>query len=478
MEAYSDIGLVGLAVMGENLALNIERQGFSVAVFNRTGEKTTRFLAGRARGKALAAAYSLPELTGLLRRPRKIMLMVKAGRPVDEIIGQLLPHLEAGDILLDCGNSHFEDTRRRNARLAQAGVLFLGVGVSGGEEGALNGPSIMIGGNEEAYRELAGLFNRIAARAAGTPCAFYFGPDGAGHYVKMIHNGIEYADMQLIAESYHLLKAAVGLEAEEMAEVFRTWNEGELESFLIEITAEILARPDEESGRPLVEMIRDQAEQKGTGKWTCQSALELGVPAPTITEAVYARGLSALKAERVEAARAFPGPNPRYAGDKEKFLAALRDALYAAKICSYAQGFALLRAAGQAYGWELDLSRAALVWRSGCIIRAGFLDRIAEAYGKSPGLVNLMLDPFFRERLNRAQAGWRRVVASAKELGIATPALSSSLDYFDGYRTADLPANLIQAQRDYFGAHMFERTDRPGKFHVVWQDEVQGAGNN
>ncbi|KLU59432.1 6-phosphogluconate dehydrogenase, NADP(+)-dependent, decarboxylating [Peptococcaceae bacterium CEB3] len=474
MEAYCDIALVGLAVMGENLALNIERHGFSVAVFNRTGEKTARFLATGARGRAVAAAYSLPELAGLLRKPRKIMLMVKAGRPVDEIIEQLLPHLEAGDILLDCGNSHFEDTRRRSARLVQAGVRFLGVGVSGGEEGALNGPSIMIGGDEEAYRELAGLFDKIAAWADGTPCAFYFGPDGAGHYVKMVHNGIEYADMQLIAESYHLLKSALGLEAREMAEVFRAWNAGELESFLIEITAEILARPDEETGRPLVEMIRDQAEQKGTGKWTCQSALELGVPAPTITEAVYARGLSVLKEERVEAAKAFPGPRPPYAGEKAKFLAALRNALYAAKICSYAQGFALLKAAGQAYGWEMDLGRAALVWRSGCIIRAGFLDRIAEAYGKSPGLVNLMLDPFFSERLNRVQTSWRWLVATAKELGIATPALSSSVDYFDGYRTADLPANLIQAQRDYFGAHMFERTDRPGKFHAIWRDGEKG----
>ena len=468
MKPLCDIGLVGLAVMGENLVMNMVSKGFQVAVFNRTTARVDEFLAGQAAGKAVKGTYSLAELAASLERPRRVMLMVKAGKPVDDMIEQVLPYLESGDILIDGGNSFFEDTRRRFKSLAAKGIRFVGMGVSGGEEGALKGPSLMPGGDEAAFKEIAPLFTKIAAQVADGPCCSFVGPDGAGHYVKMVHNGIEYSDMQLIAEAYYILSKAGGLTAAELHNVFARWNEGPLDSYLIEITRDIMAVVDPETGRPLVELILDKAGQKGTGKWTSQSALDLGIPTPAITEAVFARCMSAVKEERVKAAAVLKGPQGTWTGDRQELIQAVHDALYASKICSYAQGFALLAAASKEYGWNLQFGEISLLWRGGCIIRARFLDKIRDAFVKDAGLANLMLDSFFASVLAEAQAPWRLVLKTCRELGIPTPAFNASLDYYDSYRQAVLPANLIQAQRDYFGAHTYERTDRPGVFHTEW----------
>lgn len=468
-EQKYDIALVGLAVMGENLVMNMVDKGFKVAVYNRTVSKVDAFLAGKAKGRAIGGAHSPAELVGMLSVPRKIILMVKAGQPVDDMIADFLPHLAAGDIIIDGGNSYFADSQRRYRALAERGIRFLGLGVSGGEEGALKGPSLMPGGSREAYAELEPILGKIAAQAGGRPCCGFLGPDGAGHYVKMVHNGIEYGDMQLICEAYYIMQKALGLTAAELHEVFTAWNEGPLNSYLIEITGDIFARIDEATGKPLVDFVLDKAGQKGTGKWTSQSALDLGVPTPTITEAVFARCLSAYKDERVAAARLLTGPDHKYNGDRQAFIQDIHDALYASKICSYAQGFALLKAASLEYGWDLDFGSIALLWRGGCIIRARFLDAIADAYRRSPALANLMLDDFFRGELARTQKSWRHVAATCKQLGIPSPAFDASLGYYDGYRQASLPANLLQAQRDYFGAHTYERTDRPGVFHSEWK---------
>lgn len=468
MKSVCDLGLIGLAVMGENLVLNMVSKGFQVAVFNRTVARVDEFVSGPAKGKAVVGTHSLAELAAALERPRRIMLMVKAGKPVDDMIDQVLPYLEPGDILIDGGNSFFEDTRRRYASLAAKGIRFLGMGVSGGEEGALHGPSLMPGGEKAAYELVAPMFTRIAAQVADGPCCSFVGPDGAGHYVKMVHNGIEYSDMQLIAEAYHILRQAGGLSAAELHEVFVEWNKGPLDSYLIEITRDIMAVKDEETGKPLVEMILDKAGQKGTGKWTSQSALDLGIPTPAITEAVFARCLSAIKTERVHASTILPGPSGKWTGSITELKKAVHDALYASKICSYAQGFALLRAASQEYGWNLQFGEIALLWRGGCIIRARFLDKIRDAFVRDPKLPNLMLDPFFTGVLADTQGAWRSVLKTCRDLGIPTPAFNASLDYYDGYRQAVLPANLIQAQRDYFGAHTYERVDKPGVFHTEW----------
>jgi 6-phosphogluconate dehydrogenase len=463
-----DFGLIGLAVMGQNLALNVESKGFSVAVYNRTAARTEEFMAGPAQGKKIVGARSIPDFMAALARPRKMMLMVKAGQPVDDFIEQLLPHLEKGDLVIDGGNSYFKDTIRRNKALAGKGVLYIGTGVSGGEEGALHGPSIMPGGQREAYDLVAPIFGKIAAQVEGEACCAYIGADGAGHYVKMVHNGIEYGDMQLISEAYFIMKNGLGLTAKELHEVFAKWNEGELNSYLIEITADIFARMDDDTGGPLVEVILDRAGQKGTGKWTSQDALDLGIAAPTIAEAVFARCMSAVKEERVAASKVLRGPSTTYGGDRDSFIEAIRQALYASKICSYAQGFALMKEAAKEYGWELNFGEIAKIWRGGCIIRAQFLHGITEAYERNPALANLMLDPFFEEVLERNQENWRHVVASAATIGFPVPAFSSALAYFDSYRRDRLPANLIQAQRDYFGAHTYERVDKEGTFHTEW----------
>jgi len=465
-----DFGLIGLAVMGQNLVLNIADRGYSVAVYNRTAARTEEFVEGEAKGRDIVPYYEIADFVAGLNRPRKIMLMVKAGQPVDDFIALVLPHLEPGDLVIDGGNSFFMDTIRRNKYLAEKGVLFIGTGVSGGEEGARFGPAIMPGGQPEAYELVAPIFTKIAAQVNGEPCCTYIGPDGAGHYVKMVHNGIEYGDMQLISEAYYLMKEGLGLTAAELHEVFAEWNRGDLDSYLIEITRDIFARVDEETGQPLVELILDTAGQKGTGKWTSQSALDLGISTPTITEAVFARCISAIKAERVAASKVLKGPrSSKYRGrDKQEFIAAIREALYASKICSYAQGFALMREAAKEYGWDLRFGEIAKIWRGGCIIRARFLHRITEAYERNPQLANLMLDPFFKDVLEASQEKWRHVVATAAKLGLPAPAFSSALAYFDSYRRGRLPANLIQAQRDYFGAHTYERTDRPGVFHTEW----------
>lgn len=470
MAKKCDIGLIGLAVMGQNLALNIARQGFAVAVHNRSVQKMEDFLATRGSDNGITGAKTVGELVNMLTPPRKILLLVKAGQPVDEMIGQLMPFLAAGDIVIDGGNSYFQDTVRRCRQLAAHGIRYLGVGISGGEKGALHGPSLMVGGTLEAYEAIKPILLSIAALADGEPCCVYCGPDGAGHYVKMVHNGIEYADMQLIAEAYYIMKKGLGLAAPQMSAVFAAWNKGELASYLMEITSHILAYQDE-TGAPLVEKILDMAEQKGTGKWTSQNALELGVPTPTITAAVFARFMSALKDERMQAAEVLGDDTALYRGDREAFLAALPRALYAAKICCYAQGFALLQAASRAYGWHLPYGEIAKAWRGGCIIRAKFLDRISQAYQRDGQVVNLLLDPFFRAAVADNLPQWRLVVKVAKDLGLATPALSASLDYYDSYRQAKLPANLIQAQRDCFGAHTYRRMDRPGVFHTEWTRE-------
>ncbi|GMB02002.1 decarboxylating NADP(+)-dependent phosphogluconate dehydrogenase [Pelosinus sp. IPA-1] len=469
MEKAYDIGLIGLAVMGENLVMNMANKGFGVVVYNRTTSKVDDFIQRNSKGKKLGGAHSIEELTKKLTKPRKIMLMVKAGKPVDDMIAELLPYLEQGDIIIDGGNSFFEDTRRRFTELSRQGIRFVGMGVSGGEEGALKGPSLMPGAELSAYQEIAPIFTAIAAQVVDGPCCSYVGTDGAGHYVKMVHNGIEYGDMQLISEAYYIMKIALGLSAEELYEVFDEWNKGALDSYLIEITRDIFLQKDEQTGKPLVEMILDKAGQKGTGKWTSKCALDLGVPTPTITEAVFARCMSAYKEERVVASSLLKGPSSdQYLGNKQEFIQAIHDALYASKICSYAQGFALLKAADKEYGWNLNYGDIALLWRGGCIIRAQFLDRIKESFQQDGSLPNLLLAPYFQDALGRVQDNWRLTVKNCKELGIPTPAFSASLDYYDSYRRAVLPSNLIQAQRDYFGAHTYERIDRPGSFHTEW----------
>ncbi len=466
--ARQQVGLIGLAVMGENLALNIESRGYPVAVFNRTTAKTEKFIAGRARGRNVIGAKTLGEFVDSLEKPRRIILMVKAGQPVDDFIEMLVPLLDKGDLLIDGGNSHFPDTIRRNRALAERGILFIGTGVSGGEEGALKGPSIMPGGQKEAYELIGPVLTAIAARVDGDPCCAHIGPDGAGHYVKMVHNGIEYGDMQLICEAYYILASALGLDAGALHEVFKQWNAGDLNSYLIEITTDIFKRIDEETGEPLVEKVLDTAGQKGTGKWTSASALDLGIPAPTIAEAVFARCISAIKSERVAASKLLAGPSCTYTGDKDAFIQAIHDALYASKICSYAQGFQLMRAASAEYDWSLKFGEIAMIWRGGCIIRAHFLNRIKEAYDRNSSLANLLLDPYFKDIIDRNQGNWRKVVATSAELGIPVPAFASALAYYDSYRRDRLPANLLQAQRDYFGAHTYQRVDKPGIFHSEW----------
>jgi 6-phosphogluconate dehydrogenase len=465
----ADIGLVGLGVMGQSLALNLAGHGYRVAVYNRRSEKVHEFIKGPAQDKEIVGTYSWEELGDALCRPRKVLLMVKAGSPVDAVIQELLAVLEAGDVIMDGGNSHFKDTIRRHEMLKEKGILYLGVGISGGEEGALKGPSIMPGGDKAAWDLVREPLLAIAAKAGqNEPCCTYLGPGGVGHFVKMVHNGIEYGDMQLISEAYFLMQELLGMSADGIGQVFEAWNEGELESYLIEITADILFRIDDFTGRPLVDVILDEAEQKGTGKWTAQEAMELGVPVPTIAEAVFARAVSSLKTERITAAKSLAGPHTEFGDDKTKLLQDIRQALYLSKICSYAQGFALLKGASDHYAWDLDLGQVALIWRGGCIIRARFLDEIAAAFHRSPGLTNLMLDPYFKAALNEGQLSLRRVVATAATFGIPIPGFGSALFYYDAYRRERLPANLLQAQRDYFGAHTYRRLDRPGSFHTEW----------
>ncbi len=464
----AQIGLVGLAVMGENLARNIERNGFTIAVWNRTTSKVENFIKAHPEATRLKGTYTVQEFVDSLESPRKIILMVKAGDPVDDMIRQIKPLLTRGDILIDGGNSYFLDTRRRHAELAKEGILFIGSGVSGGEEGALWGPALMPGGPKEAYLQIEPVWKKIAAQVGDSPCTTYVGPDGAGHFVKMVHNGIEYGDMQLIAETYDLLRTALGMEATELADVFERWNEGVLSSYLIEITYKVFRKQDPETGKAIVDLILDKAGQKGTGKWTSQIALDLGVPTPTINAAVEARILSAFKDERVAAAVKLKGPKPVFKGPKEKLIEAAHEALFASKICSYAQGMTLIRVAAEEYGWKLDLAEIARIWRGGCIIRAQFLDHIREAFTKRKRLPNLLLDPTFKAWVKKAQPKWRFALQTASKIGVPTLAMSASLAYFDSYRREALPANLTQAQRDYFGAHTYERTDRPGTFHTEW----------
>lgn len=468
--ADCDLGLVGLAVMGQNLVLNMNDHGYKIAVFNRTAAKTDEFIHGEARGTQVVATYSIEELVSQLKRPRRVMLMVKAGKPVDDFIEMLIPLLEPGDIIIDGGNSYFGDSIRRTKYVESRGLYFIGTGVSGGEEGARNGPSIMPGGSYQAWPHVKEIFQAIAAKVdGGAPCCDWVGADGAGHFVKMVHNGIEYCDMQLISEAYDLMKSGLGMNAAEMADAFARWNQGKLNSYLIEITAAILAFKDEQ-GEALVEKILDTAGQKGTGRWTSETALQLGIPLTGITEAVMARSLSALKEDRVAAAQVLRGPEPALTVDRAGFLADLENANYISKILSYAQGYMLLRAAAEEYHWDLNYGGIALLWRGGCIIRSAFLGKINAAFDRQPDLANLVLDPYFRNEIENGQAAWRRVVARAVEAGIWLPAMASTLTFFDGYRTSRLPANLLQAQRDYFGAHTYERVDAPrGQFfHTNW----------
>ncbi|MFC2084730.1 decarboxylating NADP(+)-dependent phosphogluconate dehydrogenase [Bacteroidota bacterium] len=466
----ADIGLVGLAVMGENLILNMESKGFTVVIYNRTVEKVKKFVEGRGKNKNIIGVETIEELVNNLKKPRKIMLMVKAGKPVDEFIDQIIPYLEKGDIIIDGGNSHFPDSIRRTEYLEKKGFLFIGTGVSGGEEGALRGPSIMPGGSPAAWEYVKPIFQSIAAKVAdGTPCCNWVGENGAGHFVKMVHNGIEYGDMQLISEAYQLMKLLLGMNADEMHEVFKEWNKGELDSYLIEITRDILAYKDE-NGEPLLEKILDTAGQKGTGKWTGIAALDLGVPLTLIGEAVFARCLSAMKDARVRASKVFTRTESKYDGDKNEFINDLKNALYASKLVSYAQGFELMRYAAEEFSWNLNYGDIALLWRGGCIIRSVFLDKIKNAFNRDANLTNLLLDPFFKEKIEAAQTGWRKVVSVAVINGISIPAFSTALSYFDGFKSERLPANLLQAQRDYFGAHTYERIDKPrGEFfHTNW----------
>ncbi len=473
MSKKADIGLVGLAVMGENLVLNMESKGFTVAVFNRTVDKVDQFMAGRGKGKKFIGCRSVEELVANLASPRKVMLMVKAGKPVDDFIDLIAPKLDKGDIIIDGGNSHFPDTIRRTQKLEEMGLRYIGTGVSGGEEGALLGPSMMPGGSPSAWAAVKPIFQAICAKVEdGSPCCEWVGANGAGHYVKMVHNGIEYGDMQMICEAYSLMKNVLGMSAAEMHEVFKGWNQGELDSYLIEITQAILKTVDPETGKPVVDIILDTAGQKGTGKWTSESALDLGAPAPTIAEAVFARCLSAVKEERVAASKVLTGPAIKFSGDKKAFIEDIRKALYASKICSYAQGYQLMKLAAAEYGWDLNYGEIALMWRGGCIIRARFLGDIKKAFDKNPKLANLLMDDFFKKVIDRCQDSWRRVVAQAALSGVPVPAFSSALNYYDGYRSAVLPANLLQAQRDYFGAHTYERVDHPrGEFfHTAWTE--------
>ncbi|HRV90811.1 MAG TPA: NADP-dependent phosphogluconate dehydrogenase [Anaerolineae bacterium] len=471
--AKNQFGLIGLAVMGQNLVLNAADHGFSVSVFNRTTSKTDEFMAGEAKEKSITPTHSIEKFVGSLERPRTIQLMVKAGAPVDMVIDEIKPLLDPGDIIIDGGNSFFHDTERRAKELEAANLRFIGMGVSGGEEGARRGPSLMPGGTREAYGIIEPLVIAISAKAPadGAPCVTYIGPGGAGHYVKMVHNGIEYGDMQLIAESYAILKAALDPSPEEFHQIFSAWNETELSSFLIEITSHIFTKIDEDTGRPLVDMILDKAGQKGTGKWTSQNALDIGSAIPTITSAVDGRIISSIKEERVAASKILSGPQTRYDGDRQQLINAVRSALYASKICSYAQGMALLRTASAEYNYNLDLAEIARIWRAGCIIRAELLDDITNAYRRNTNLANLLVDGQFKEAVESRQADWRFAVKTAIDLGTPVPAMSASLAYFDAYRSARVSANLIQAQRDYFGAHTFERIDKPGSFHANWMGE-------
>ena len=470
MEKKADIGLIGLAVMGENLVLNMESKGFTVAVYNRTVEKVDSFIAGRGAGKKFIGAHSIKDLCASLERPRKVMMLVKAGQPVDDFIEQIIPHLEAGDIIIDGGNSHYPDTIRRTKYVESKGLLYIGTGVSGGEEGALKGPSMMPGGSPAAWPAVKEIFQAVSAKVEdGSPCCDWVGEGGAGHFVKMVHNGIEYGDMQIICEAYQMMKDLLGLSADEMHEVFKEYNEGDLDSYLIEITRDILAYKDAD-GAALVEKILDTAGQKGTGKWTGVAALDYGIPLTLIGESVFARCLSAQKDLRVLASKAISGPKVNFEGDKKQFISDIKDALFGAKIISYAQGYNLMMEAANENGWNLNYGGIALMWRGGCIIRSVFLGDIKKAFDKNPELPNLLLDPFFKETVEKAQAGWRRVCATALTNGIPVPALTSALCYFDGFRTERLPANLLQAQRDYFGAHTYERVDKPrGEFfHTNW----------
>ncbi|MBE9030108.1 decarboxylating NADP(+)-dependent phosphogluconate dehydrogenase [filamentous cyanobacterium LEGE 11480] len=465
-------GVIGLAVMGENLALNVERNGFPISVYNRSREKTDRFMAERAVGKNVVAAYSLEEFVASLERPRKILIMVKAGGPVDAVIDQLKPLLDEGDILIDGGNSLYSDTQRRAAALEAEKFTFIGMGVSGGEEGALNGPSLMPGGTQSAYQYLEPILTKIAAQVDDGACVTYIGKGGAGHYVKMVHNGIEYGDMQLIAEAYDLLKNVAGLNQQQLHDVFASWNKTEeLDSYLIEITTDIFTKTDPDTGLPLVEVILDAAGQKGTGRWTVLEALEAGVAIPTIGAAVNARIMSSYKSERMDAAQQLTGPSKQFDGDVQQFIDKVRDALYCSKMCSYAQGMALLKAASEKYDYDLNLGECARIWKGGCIIRARFLDKIKKAFDEQPDLANLLLAPEFKQSVLDRQTAWREIIVAAAEYGIAVPAFSASLDYFDSYRRSTLPQNLTQAQRDYFGAHTYKRIDKEGVFHTEWMAE-------
>ena len=467
--ATAQIGVTGLAVMGRNLARNLARNGFTVAVHNRSPERTRRLIAEHGNEGAFVPSESLTDFVASLERPRAVIIMVKAGGPTDAVIDELVPLLEEGDIVVDCGNAHFADTRRREEALRGHGLHFVGTGVSGGEEGALHGPSIMPGGSEESYRKLGPIFEKIAAQVEGTPCCRHIGPDGAGHFVKMVHNGIEYADMQLIAEAYDLLRAGLSASPGEIAEIFREWNGGELESFLIEITADVLAHTDAATGRPFVDVVLDQAEQKGTGRWTVQSALDLGIPITGIAEATFARSLSGHADQREAARRAFPDAGEKWqVDDRDTFVEDVRRALLSSKIVAYAQGFDHIRAGSQEYDWNIDLGGTATIWRGGCIIRARFLDRIREAYDAEPELPTLLVAPWFADRVRDGVPSWRRVVADAARAGVPTPAFSSSLAYFDALRAERLPAALIQGLRDDFGAHTYRRVDRDGSFHTLW----------
>ena len=466
-------GMIGLGVMGQNFVLNVERNGFGVAVYNRTAETTEKYIAGPATGKNIKPAYTLKEFIDALESPRKIMLLVKAGAPVDATIQQLIPLLDKGDLIIDGGNSFFLDTERRAKELESQGFNFFGMGVSGGEEGALWGPSLMPGGSRDAYKEVKPIMNAVAAKAEedGEPCVTYLGPGGSGHYVKMVHNGIEYGDMELIAEAYYLLDRALGLSAQEFHEIFSEWNKSELSSYLIEITAKVFKKIDEDTGRPLVDVILDKAGQKGTGRWMGENALELGISIPTIIAAVNGRIISSQKEERVYASSVLTGPTKKYEGGSQKLIDATRDALYVSKICSYAQGMSLLKKASVEYGYKMDLGAIAKIWRAGCIIRARLLNDIISAFNRNKDLPNLLVDEVFRESVNSRQESWRFVIKCAIEMGISMPAMSASLAYYDSYRSERLPANLIQAQRDFFGAHTFERIDKPGTFHADWEEK-------